>query len=388
MQGSVYKRTLKNGRTVYDAVVRVPGPDGTPKKRWYRGLATRKAAHAKLIDVLAAVRGGTFVEPDKLTVGQYLDDWLASVRVTVRPATHASYASHVRQHIAPRIGGIALQVLTVAVVNRLYADLLDGGRIERPGRKDNGTGLSPATVRRVHATLRHALEDAVRSNRVPRNVAASATLPKAHPPEMRTWTAGQLQTFLSHVRPERLYPAFHLSAMTGMRRGEVLGLRWADVDLDAGRVAIRQTLVAIGHAVSVSTPKTKRGQRSVALDPRTVAVLREHRKRQIEERLAAGPAYAPGELVFTTEDGSPVHPDRLSKMFEQYATAAGVPAIRLHDVRHTYASVALAAGVHPKVVSERLGHASIALTLDTYSHVIPAMQEDAAETVAALVFGG
>jgi len=206
-------------------------------------------------------------------------------------------------------------------------------------------------------------------------------------PEMQVWSPQQLRTFLDHVRDDRLYAAWLLLATTGMRRGEVAGLRWVDVDLDAGRVSPRRPRVVVNHEVIVSEPKTAKGRRSIALDPATVAALRDHRRWQLEDRLAVGPRWEDAGLVFTWPDGRPLHPERFSRWFEQHTRAAGLPKIRLHDVRHSYATAALAAGVPAKVVSERLGHANIAITMDTYSHVLPGLDAEAAGTVARLILG-
>ncbi len=203
---------------------------------------------------------------------------------------------------------------------------------------------------------------------------------------MMTWTAGELGRFLDFVVDDRLYGAWVLAATTGLRRGEVLGLRWSDVDLDSGRLAVRQTLVSVAYETKFSTPKTKRGRRSVSLDATTVMALRSHRKRQLEERMEWGPAYQDSGLVVTRENGVLVHPDRFTQMFDKHVKNSGLPRIRLHDLRHTHATLALAAGVHPKVLSERLGHATVAFTLDVYSHAVPALQEEAAERVASLIF--
>ncbi len=172
-----------------------------------------------------------------------------------------------------------------------------------------------------------------------------------------------------------------------MRRGEVAGLRWGDLDPEAGRLAVRRSLVTAGYAVSWSEPKTERSRRSVALDPGTLDAVRAHRARQAQEKLALGAAYADEDLVFCREDGRPLHPERLSKLFAACVREAGLRPIRLHDLRHTHATLALQAGVHPKVVSERLGHGDVGITLNVYSHVVPAMEEEAAARVAALVFG-
>jgi integrase len=258
------------------------------------------------------------------------------------------------------------RAIAAAMLNRLYGEL--------------GERLAPRTVRGVHTVLRQALSDAVAWQRLPRNPADRAKPPSLAslgeiPP--RTWSARELDDFLSHVRDDRLYAAWRVGAMTGLRRGELLGLDWDAVDLDAGRLAITRTLIEGKGAPRFSEPKTKRGRRSVALDDGTVEALREHRERQLDERVAWGPAYHDHGLVFCREDGTPLWPRTFSRSFDHHVRAAGLPKIRLHDLRHTHATLALEAGVHPKVVQERLGHATIAITLDTYSHAIPALQEDA-----------
>lgn len=184
---------------------------------------------------------------------------------------------------------------------------------------------------------------------------------------------------------DRLYAAWRLLATTGMRRGELLGLRWRDLDLDRGRASISQSLVSVAYALRFGPPKSDRSRRAITLDGETVTALRDHRRAQARERLALGAGYGDGNLVFCREDGEPIHPDRFTKVFRRHVADAGLPRIRLHDVRHTYASLALQSGAHPKVVSERLGHANVSITLDTYSHVVPSLESDLAETVAALV---
>ena len=212
-------------------------------------------------------------------------------------------------------------------------------------------------------------------------------LPSRPKHEHTTWTAPQLAQFLGSLDDERLSAAFVLLATTGMRRGEALGLRWSDVDLDAGRLSIVQTITTVRDRPVISPPKTARSRRLVSLDPETVAALRDHRRRQNEERLRAGESWsATGDIVFTNEVGEPVHPSALSRLFVASVRRAALPMIRLHDLRHTYATVALGAGVHPKIVSERLGHATIAVTLDLYSHVTPAIDAEAAALVASKIF--
>ena len=205
---------------------------------------------------------------------------------------------------------------------------------------------------------------------------------------MRTWTKEQLKAFLESVADERLSPLWHTIAMTGMRRGEAIGLRWSDVDLENGRLSVRRALIPINREVVVSEPKTIKGRRVIALDPGTVEVLKGQASRQLDEQKKWDEAWVETGLVFTLENGAALDPESVSRYWRQAVKKAMLPTIRLHDLRHTHATLALQAGVHPKVVSERLGHATVSITLDTYSHAIPAMQEEAAALIAGLVFAG
>ncbi|MGQ0849748.1 MAG: site-specific integrase [Actinomycetota bacterium] len=209
---------------------------------------------------------------------------------------------------------------------------------------------------------------------------------KAKASQQRTWTAEQLRTFLESVASDRLYPIWMLASSTGMRRSEVLGLRWEDVQLESARLSVRQALVLVeNRPVLRPTTKSAAARRSISLDQKTARLLRRWRMTQLEDRMLSGKGYQETGLLATRQDGSWIHPERFSRWFAAHARAAGLPAIRAHDLRHTHATLLLQAGVHPKVVQERLGHSSITVTLDTYSHVIPAMQQDAAELAARLV---
>jgi integrase len=243
-------------------------------------------------------------------------------------------------------------------------------------------------VRNIHAMLHRALRDAVRLGYLVRNVADAVTPPRAASPELQVWTPEQLRTFLTSARQDRLYALWLLVATTGMRRAELAGLRWVDVDLAAARLSPRRPRVVVNYVVHESEPKTRMGKRSLALDPATLAALQEHQAHQEQERAEVGAAWTDSGLVFTRPDGAPLHPDLITDWFRRLARAAGLPPIRLHDVRHSYATAALAAGVPAKVVSERLGHATVAITLDVYSHVIPGMDAQAANAVASLILDG
>ena len=248
-------------------------------------------------------------------------------------------------------------------------------------------GLAPKTVRNVHSLVRSALRDAVTWGPVTRNVASSIKPPRVAQSEMATWSAQQLRAFLDHVAEDRLYAAWLLLATTGMRRGEALGLQWRDVSLDRARLSVRQALVLVGNEPALQEPKTAKGRRSIPLPPQTVAALKAHEAAQAQERLALGADYDNSrDLVFRRPDGTCVHPSSLSRRFEALVRQTRLPEIRLHDLRHTFATLALQAGVPVKVVSEMRGHASVTITYDTYSHVIPGMAEDATSKVAALLF--
>ena len=204
---------------------------------------------------------------------------------------------------------------------------------------------------------------------------------------MKAWSADELGQFLGGVQDTVLFGLWRLAATTGMRRGEILGLRWRDVDLDASFVQVVQQRVRGADGLTYGPPKSAKGRRRIDLDEVTRTALRDHRRQQVEDRLAFGPGYQDGDLVFARADGSPIDPDVLSTMFERNVRRLGLPQIRFQDLRHTHATLALAAGIHPKVVQERLGHSTVSITLDTYSHVVPAMQVDAASRIAAVVDG-
>ena len=369
------------GRSTWTYVVDVGGQGRHRVQRKRGGFPTKSAALAAMAKVQLDVASGSWVEPSHCTLGQYLQEqWLPSMRGQVRGSTWIAYELNVRLHVMPQLGNIPLQQLTRARLKQLYQSLAgDGGPAsKRP--------LSAKTIHNVHLTLRKALADAVDERLVARNVAERAhRIPRGHQ-EMKTWTGKQLALFLRHVGLDRYFALWRVAAMTGMRRGELLGQRWRDIDLDAGRLSVVQQRVrGADGRLQYGPPKTSRGRRSITLDNVTVTALGSHRAAQAADRLAFGPGYCDDGLVFARGDGTPLDPDTISQTFDRHAREAGLPRIRFHDLRHTHASLYLAAGIHPKVVQERLGHSSISVTLDTYSHAVPALQEDAAARVAAIV---
>jgi integrase len=377
MRGSVVKRG--NGYSVVVELDRDP-ITGKRRQKWTSGYRTKRDAERALSEIIASVHGGSYVEPTRQTLAEFTREWLAAIKPTIRPSTHYSYSRNLQLHVLPHLGSVQLRRVDAGMLNTLYAALL------ADGRKDYaGGGLSPRSVRYIHTIIHRALKDAVKWGRLARNPAEAADPPKAAGrPESTTWTADQLRTFLEGTRSNRYSAAYLLLATTGLRRGEALGLRWQDLDLDASRASIRQTIIVIKHTVMIGTPKTAKGRRTVTLDSGTVTALREHRKQQAAERLLMGAGWTDNDLVFCHPDGAMVHPERFSRGFTEAVCRLGLPRIRLHDLRHGWATLALQAGIHPKVVQERLGHANIGITLDTYSHVTAGLHENAAEDVAAL----
>jgi len=325
-RGNTYSVVLDLGRD----------PDGKRARRWHSGYRTKKAAEQARTKLLADLDAGSYVEPNKLTVGGFIEgQWLPAIRSTVRPTTFAMYEQNAKAHIIPALGLGQLRALAPARLNSFYADMLDNGR------KDGKGGLSTRTVRIVHVILHRALRDAVRWGLVERNVADLADPPAVKSKEAAVWSPEQTRAFLASMADDRLAALWRLEASTGMRRGEVCGLRWSDVDLEAGNLRIAQTLVEVNYKLQFSEPKTKAGKRTLVLDPATVLALRAHRRRQLEERVAWGPLWtgADADLVFTKEDGSPIHPERLSRYFDARVAKAQLPRITFHGLRHSYVTM-------------------------------------------------
>ena len=352
---------------------------GEPRKQVHRsGFATRAAAVAGMAEIQAKAERGE-PEPTKMTVAQWFDRWLASRRGELRGSTFANYQMAARTYILPAIGNMALRSVTKARLRELYQNLAEKG-----GR--NGRSLSPKTVHNVAVILVKVFGDAIEDRLLPGpNPAERAHKLPASRIDMRTWTGGQVASFLDTVADDRLFCLWRVAFFTGMRRGELLGLRWRDIDLDGAAFSVQQTYVRGAEGLAYGAPKTAKGRRRITLDAQTVGILRAHKRAQASLRIRAGSIWKDNDLVFAREDGSPIDPDVVSTQFDRLSAGAGLPRIRLHDIRHTHATLLLLAGVHPKVVSERLGHSSITITLDTYSHVLPGLQEDAVDRLADLI---
>ena len=375
----------KKGNRYYVVIHEGPDPaTGKPRYRWHAAGGSRGEAEKLLAEIVKRVHDGDYRSPDKITVSDYLlNRWLPSKRTRVKPSTANSYERNIRLHINPNIGAIPLQRLQPEDLDDLYIKLLTDGK-----RNGAGGGLSAKSVRNIHATLQSALSDAARKGTVVRNVADTADPPSISRSgrSISVWTGDQLRRFLDAMADHELYPLYLLAATTGMRRGELAGLPWSNVDLDAARLTVNQQIVSVQYKLIEGDLKTPTSRRSIDLDPRTVAELRRHRRRQLEERMATGQRGDDG-YVFAKPGGSPIHPDLISQTFERAVAKLDIPRIRLHDLRHTHATILLQQNVHPKVVSERLGHSSVAFTMTVYQHVMPGLQAQAASAFETAVFG-
>jgi integrase len=362
--------------------------DGRRKQARRRGFPTKKAAQQELDRLRVSVTDRTYVAPRRQTLTAFVeDDWLPAVKMSLEESTWSSYARNLRRHVLPRIGDLQLTDIDAGHLNRMYAELRQCGNLGY----NKGGPLSPRTVRYVATILGEALGAAVEWDRLARNPAQKAKPPRAKDakaPPMKTWTGAQLERFLALAEGNRYHPAWFFLATTGVRRGEALGLRWSEIDFDASTAALRATLTAVEHQIKVNHRTKTDKDRVIELDIRTIAILKGWRATQAQEPLLCGAGYHDEGYVFCHPDGRPYHPERFSREFKRMIERHQLDRIRLHDLRHTWATLALKAGIPLKVVSERLGHATTAITADIYSHVTPGMQSDAAERVAALIFTG
>jgi integrase len=310
-----------------------------------------------------------------LLVGDYLADWLAHVRTRVRPTTYEGYEALMRLHIGPLLGHIPMHQLRPLQIQRMYGLLLDGNNHRR---------LSAGTVLNAHLALTQALGQAVRWGLLGTNPAAGAQPPRPRRVEPLAIDADLAERILEASKHSQIELAVGLALGTGMRRGEILGLRWADVDENRETVRVRRALQPTAAGLVFAEPKTRRSRRSIAL-PRFLGPYfdRQH-ERQRQRRTVAGSEWTDLDLVIDRGDGSPLNPDTMSSAWRGLVRRHGLPHVRFHDLRHAHATLMLLKGVHPKIVSERLGHASIGITLDTYSHVLPSMQTEAAQAADEL----
>ncbi len=364
-EGTIHRR--KDGGwcaqyTVYTA-------EGRKRKTIYG--KTRAEVGGKLAKALSDREGGLVFDSSNITVGEYLDRWLVEcAKGTVRESTFERYEYAIRPHIKPALGRAKLKSLTPAHVRGFYREKLDAG-------------LASATVHKMHIVLHKALDQAVADGLIPRNVTDAIKVPRVDREEINPLTGEEANHLIEAARSDRLEALYVLAIHTGLRQGELLALKWEDLDLEAGTLRVRRTLTYAGGKHSLAEPKTKKSRRTVRLTTGAVAALRDHLERQMGEMERLGSLYKRGGFVFANKTGGTINPSNLrNRSFARLLKCAGLPqTTRFHDLRHTCATLLLSRNVNPKIVSEMLGHANIAITLDTYSHVLPDMQEKAAKAL-------
>lgn len=377
MKGHIRQR----GEKSWSVVICVGKDDhGKPRYKWHTvhgGIRKAQEERNKLLNELAT---GTYVEPSPMSVQKYLESWLVSyAQIKVASKTFERYKEIVDKHLIPALGEIPLCKLQPLDIQQYYSTALASGR-KRGGR------LSAQTVLHHHRVLKHALRQAIRWRLLVHNPADAVEPPRPAEHEMQVLDETQTAVLLKAVEDTSLHIPVLLAVTTGMRRGEILALRWADVDLNAGTLSVQQSAEQTkAGGIVFKQPKTRRSRRVVALPPIVTAALKKHRATQARARLQVGTEYKDHDLVCALWNGMPRSPGALTRAFIKLMPKLNLPRVRLHDLRHGHATLLLRQNIHPKIVSERLGHSTIGLTLDTYSHVIPGMQEEAAERIDSVL---
>lgn len=343
--------------------------DGKRHQEWITVKGSKRDAEKRLTEILRQKDTGSYIKPGKATVAEYLRRWLNEyARPNLSPRTVEGYEYIFNRHVIPTIGNVTLIQLKPEHLQRYYSDKYN-------------SGLSAQSVRHHHTVIHKALKSAMEWELVNRNVADAVQCPRAHQPEIQTWNENEVSLFLEKAKGTPYHALFYMALFTGMRRSELLALKWSDVDFLLGEIHVNRSLhVLVGGEVILRPPKTKTGKRMIALPPSAYLVLSEYRKQKETEALLINSSIKDDDFVFgNPPDYKPLLPNTVSHAWNKLTRRAGVKPIRLHDARHTHASIMLKQGIHPKVVQERLGHSSIQITLDTYSHVAPGLQEAAAK---------
>ena len=373
MRGHITKR----GKDSYSVVIELEkdAVTGKRKQHWESVKGNKKAAEKRLSELINQLDNGIFIKPDKTTLSVYLDKWLIDyAQVNVSPRTLEGYEHIIKRHIIPALGNITLTQLKPEHLQKYYANKLKDGRLDGKGN------LSLKTVRHHHVTIHDALQTAVKWGLIIRNPADAVTPPKPQRQEMNTWNEDEINKFLDAAKQTDYYAIFYLALFTGMRRSEILALRWQDIDFIYSQIYVSRSLHHLRDgSIVIRQPKTAKSNRKIAISQSVLAVLEEYRDKQEGLHLLSGNPLTDDSLVFCHEDGNSLLPDTITHAWIKLVRKTGLKNIRLHDARHSHASLMLKLGIHPKVVQERLGHSSIQVTLDTYSHLAPGLQEAAAE---------
>ena len=375
MKGHITERSPGKWAIVLD----VPDPEtGKRRRKWHTFHGTKRQAETECARLVAEVNGGNYVEPAKTTVRDYFIRWLKHEKANVSPKTHQRYEELLLKNVAPVIGSVTLNKLTAARIDGAWGHLLENGR------RDGKGGLSPRTVHHCRRVMLTAMDQAVKWDLLKRNPVALTRPPKVEKQQMEAFDAPQTAIMLDDFRENRVFIPALLASMCGLRRGEILALRWKDIDLVSATIAVRQSAEQVGTVVRYKETKSGKS-RVVALSSSVIEELKRHRIAQAEEQLKIGIRPDENSFVVAQVDGSPLKPVSLTHEWTRLLAKTSLPKIRFHDLRHSHATQLLAAGVHPKIASERLGHSTIGITLDLYSHVMPGMQANAAEQVDAAI---
>jgi integrase len=371
MRGRIIKRKGSNNYTIVLQLGLDPS-SGKRKQQWITAGTSKREAEKQMAKLIHELDTGTFTRPNKKTLAEYLNEWIDSVRGNLSPRTAEGYVTIIKR-IIPALGAVPITQLKPEALQKYYSDSLVNGRLNKFG------GLNPLTVRHHHALLHRALKNAVEWGLIMRNPADMAHPPKPQPTEISIMNEGEIQEFLEAAKQTPYFHLFHTILFTGLRRSEVLALRWSDVDLLLCQLSVSRSIHRLRNRTFIfRQPKSAKGRRTVALSPAATQVLKEYRDKTAMERLIEGKPLKETDLVFSTADGAPLRPNTISRAWSDLAKKCGISASRLHDARHSHASIMLKAGIHPRIVQERLGHSTIAITLDTYSHISPGLQEAAA----------
>ncbi len=368
MRGYIAKRYTKRYKNNYSIVLDL-GTDpatGKRKQQWISYKGTKKEAEKRLAELLHQLDTGTFMKPGKTTLAEFLDRWIEDYRPNLSPRGFDRYEGIVHNHLIPRLGRITLTQLKPEHIQAYYTDTIN-------------KGLSAATVQYHHSVLHVALQSALKRGLVNRNVADAVDLPKIRQKEMETWNEDEISLFLEAAKKTPYHTLFYTALYTGARRAEILALPWQNVDLILGQIYITRSLHHLKDGSYIFTePKSAKSKRMISLPPSLTIELKGHRERQEAERQRLGTPLNDQDLVFSHLDGKPLRPNTITRAWKTLAIRCGLKPIRLHDARHSHASLLLKQAIHPKIVQERLGHSSINITLDRYSHVVPGLQEAAA----------
>jgi len=383
MKGHIERREcekkLPRGHSCWNIIIETGHtPSGRRGRKRYTFFGTQTNAQSELIKRLHQLETGALVLNDSFTVSAYLDHWLSAyAKPSTAPRTYVRYEQLVREHLAPGVGNHKLTKLTPLHVQSLYAKLLKEGRLDGKG------GLSPQTVVHAHRVLHKALKQALLWGFVTRNVADAVAPPKVERTQAKVLDEKHVIALLRHLKGSDMHLPVLIALHTGMRSGEILGLRWSDVDLEAGTLAVGNTLQAVDGELILREPKTVAGRRCIPLTADTVEALKERSAAQADY-IETHDDYSTEGLVVCREDGSPWHPSTFSAAWIRARKRAGV-TVRFHELRHTHASLLVRSGAHPKTLQERLGHSSAAFTMSVYAHLLPGVQEQAVADLEAML---